>query len=376
MKNKTTLLSFIVITLLKFDSFAQTSGLGLPVVYASGGEGKNKQWIRPSKSELENSLGWIWGPCDNNVGDDVDNVFRASSSLATQGGITYNTNKLHDDDPTTAWVEGKSDYGIGEFLEADVSTLYTTLNFYNGYQKSPKSFLDNSRVKRLMVSENGVNRCIIQLKDEMGSQEILVSKLNLKNINGTNPIKLRFTIVEIYPGLKFKDVAISEIYHSGCCFAAESELYLENFTSSKVAYLKENQTVKFIDAKGKILNLNVKETGTMQHESMIKVVGQNGMSITVSPHHKLYVNSIDHAIAAEFIKTGDILFAVSEEKIEQVNVSKIEKLEGELKTYYFNNIELPKESINWPLKAIINGFIISDEFMDSMYKKKIKQAKF
>jgi hypothetical protein len=80
---------------------------------------------------------------------DVYENIKASSILQASGNNTYGTSNLSDDNPQTVWVEGKVDYGIGEYITfnrgADMMLIY------NGYQKSEKAFYDNSRVKTFVT---------------------------------------------------------------------------------------------------------------------------------------------------------------------------------------------------------------------------------
>jgi hypothetical protein len=362
----------IVGLFLGVSAFSQSSSFGLPTVYAEGGEGKNKVWVRPSKKVLEETIGWIWSDCSNHISD---GTIVASSILAPQGSASYSTKNLADDDPTTAWVEGKPDYGIGEYIEAKAISYYRELVIYNGYQKSPRSFLDNSRVKTLMVSENGINRSVIHLKDEMGAQSVNFDELGLKLFNNNRLVKLRLTILEVYPGQKYKDVAISEIYHNGCCIAGDAELLLENELPLKLENFSEDNVVKFLDGNGDVLNLKVNDIGSVVHHSMIKINASNGKTITVAPYHKVYANDLHELKTAEKLQAGDYIFSFVNGIVDSSQVISIEKLTGEVKTFYFKNIELPNSPIKWPLKAIVNGFIVSDEYIDKLNQKALLYGK-
>jgi hypothetical protein len=144
---------------------------------------------------------------------------KASSTLAPQGKFTYPITNLSDDNPKTAWVEGAADYGIGEYIEFSNYTFYgSELYILNGYQSSQTSWENNSRVKKLKVSCNGKDICILELGDVMGTQtftlsDALLEKLNSDNVNEYKTI--RFTIMEVYPGIKWKDTAITEIFTCG-----------------------------------------------------------------------------------------------------------------------------------------------------------------
>jgi hypothetical protein len=131
---------------------------------------------------------------------------KSSSSLAPQGSKNYKSSNLSDDNPTTAWVEGKDSYGLGEWFEIDVSqTTAEQFTILNGYQSSKSAFQNNSRVKRLVVFLNGKEIGEVHLLDFFGQQTF---RLPTNNLHG----KLKFVIVDVYKGLKYADTAISEFF--------------------------------------------------------------------------------------------------------------------------------------------------------------------
>jgi hypothetical protein len=69
--------------------------------------GPQAEWKRPSSSEGPEL--WVWESmtCQGLIRE-------ASSVLAPQGTKTYMASNMGDDDPTTAWVEGKAGGGAGE----------------------------------------------------------------------------------------------------------------------------------------------------------------------------------------------------------------------------------------------------------------------
>jgi hypothetical protein len=184
---------------------------------------------------------WTWPSmmCDGLCG------ISASSTLGPQGKFNYEPSNVCDDNPTTAWVEGAEDHGIGEFIEVDQMVMSEGIIYIlNGYQSSKTSWENNSRVKKLKISFNGIDICIVGLADKMGVQffkvpeyvmqlmlgeEITVRSLSeipdgaihKTDVNGKITYslpsggKLRFTIMDVYPGLKWKDTAISRIFSCG-----------------------------------------------------------------------------------------------------------------------------------------------------------------
>lgn len=227
-----------------FDAIAQTKNT-LPNIKAKAPQTKYKDW---GKAPIESQDGptdtWTWSSmmCG---GPQSDNI-KASSTLAQQGKIKYLATNVCDDNPNTAWVEGNADYGIGEFLEFKewMPMGDGAISILNGYQSSKTSWENNSRVKKIKLSINGKDYCTIELSDVMGVQTIDLPSNILNIIQGESKVvnsesevpegsattndengnivyyipftgSFRFTIMEVYPGLKWKDTAISGIFSCG-----------------------------------------------------------------------------------------------------------------------------------------------------------------
>ena len=150
----------------------------------------------------------------------------ASSTLASQGNNNYSVSNIIDGDPRTAWVEGDSDYGIGEYFNIvldvhNLTSVGATLIILNGLQKSVDLWRMNSRVKTFKIYCNNVPTCYLRLEDNMALQyfsihESLKDSGVLSNLTEFM-VTLRFEIVDIYPGERWKDVCVSEISNSNAC---------------------------------------------------------------------------------------------------------------------------------------------------------------
>lgn len=195
----------------------------------------------------------------------------ASSTLKPQGNYNYEPINASDGQTNTAWVEGKEDYGIGEKLEltiedGSVSSIRSfeekgkventynlpfnpTLYFINGVYKTDGSFKNNSRVKRLKIYHNSIYVCDVIVNDFRGVQSIDLTsyfdisnmtvleseeknakKITLKQLKDKGELpsnynlfesgnfklktgdKITFEIADVYPGLKWKDTGITEIF--------------------------------------------------------------------------------------------------------------------------------------------------------------------
>lgn len=136
----------------------------------------------------------------------------ASSTFFQQGNVDYRVENICDDDPTTAWMEGKADDGLGEFFEIDWLPIETgNIFILNGNQASKNIWENNNRVKKMKVSFDGVDLFFLELGDVMGVQEFTFPPQYLNYVNG-DYLRIRFTILEVYPGLKFKNTGISGIF--------------------------------------------------------------------------------------------------------------------------------------------------------------------
>ena len=160
---------------------------------------------------VENAWDIIDGGCSWYCGGGNYKI-KASSSL----GDSYKAEFANDLSYKTAWVEGKKDEGIGEYLEyyfKNGSPRITEIIISNGYMKSEETWKNNNRVKKLKLYVNGVPFGILNLKDSRTDQYFSVGTLG-HNKNGTDLV-LKFEILEVYKGSKYNDTAITEIYFDG-----------------------------------------------------------------------------------------------------------------------------------------------------------------
>ena len=160
---------------------------------------------------VENAWDIIDGGCSWYCGGGNYKI-KASSSL----GDSYKAEFANDLSYKTAWVEGKKDEGIGEYLEyyfKNDSPRITEIIISNGYMKSEETWKNNNRVKKLKLYVNSVPFGILNLKDSRTDQYFEVGTLG-HNKNGTDLI-LKFEILEDYKGSKYNDTAITEIYFDG-----------------------------------------------------------------------------------------------------------------------------------------------------------------
>ena len=153
------------------------------------------------------------GSCSWYCGGQIDSV-TASSALADR----YAAEKAHDFSIVTAWVEGVEGNGEGEYLRYSfpgTCPRITTVLIHNGYVKNWEVWYDNARVKRLLMYYNDEPYAILNLQDTMGLQSFDVGILGYEDKDSAPAWSIKFEILEVYPGKKYEDTAITEIYFDG-----------------------------------------------------------------------------------------------------------------------------------------------------------------
>ena len=153
------------------------------------------------------------GNCSWYCGGQIDSV-TASSALADR----YAAEKAHDFSIVTAWVEGVEGNGEGEYIKyafPGTCPRITTVLIHNGYVKNWEVWRDNARVKRLLMYYNDEPYAILNLQDTMGLQSFDVGVLGYEDKDSAPAWSIKFEILEVYPGKKYEDTAITEIYFDG-----------------------------------------------------------------------------------------------------------------------------------------------------------------
>ncbi len=153
------------------------------------------------------------GSCSWYCGGQIDSV-TASSALADR----YAAKKAHDFSIVTAWVEGVEGNGEGEYIKyafPGTCPRITTVLIHNGYVKNWEVWYDNARVKRLLMYYNDEPYAILNLQDTMGLQSFDVGVLGYEDRDSAPAWSIKFEILEVYPGKKYEDTAITEIYFDG-----------------------------------------------------------------------------------------------------------------------------------------------------------------
>jgi len=136
--------------------------------------------------------------------------FEASSVFSEIVGgqnVTYHPANAFDFKRETAWVEGNPGDGIGEWIAAqsEQEQFLSGIELVNGFAKSKETYYNNNRVKRILIEFSDGTEITENLEDDL---------LELQSIDFGHEVKttsLKTTIMEVYPGNKYRDTCISEI---------------------------------------------------------------------------------------------------------------------------------------------------------------------
>ena len=174
----------------------------------------------PDEQEPGQPGGILFMPgCSWYCGGSVDG-FSASSELQGRDSLDYMAENIHDFDLETAWVEGREDYGIGEYVvytldtreKGDHALGVTTIILANGYKKTRRLWELNSRVKKIRMFVDEKSYAVLELLDSFEIQTISIGEIMLPK---KGIMRFKFEIADVYPGKKYKDTAITELVFDG-----------------------------------------------------------------------------------------------------------------------------------------------------------------
>jgi len=134
-------------------------------------------------------------------------TYCSSSVLKPIKSNRYDPSMLFDGNRDTAWVEGETDDGLNETVTLHFNSERTLAGFeiINGYDKDQRTWSNNSRVATLEATTSDGKTLEVSLQDVRGSSRV----------DFNPPVKsswLELRLKNVYPGTKFKDTAISELY--------------------------------------------------------------------------------------------------------------------------------------------------------------------
>ena len=145
---------------------------------------------------------------DNKVTSNLitwDNVY--ASSHLIQKSMNYKVENVIDDNPSTAWIEGVSDDGIGQFIQFSSNNTFRVdkIDIINGFRKNQKTYMKNNRVKKVIIEFSDKSQQVYELEDNNMEYQTI-------DIGGINTNSVKVIIQEVYTnGRVYKDTCISEI---------------------------------------------------------------------------------------------------------------------------------------------------------------------
>lgn len=159
------------------------------------------------------------GKCSWYCGGEVQRV-TASSHLKAQGRFNYLPKNAHDFNHESVWAEGVQGQGIGEWLEYEFAggcPRVTAIKILPGHVKTKAAWEANSRPKYIKMYYLGKPICILDLQDVRGMQYFDLEKFGPFGYHDSDKPtwRLRFEIVDVYPGTKYQDTVISELLFDG-----------------------------------------------------------------------------------------------------------------------------------------------------------------
>lgn len=133
-------------------------------------------------------------------------TYCVSSMLKPQFGNSYGVANLFDASTGTAWVEGASGSGIGEWItiEFEAPRRVKSIRVQNGYQKTPDIFAKNNRVRQIRLQFSGGESQTFTLDDKFSAQLLTLR-------SPVTAYWLQFVIDDVWAGNKYTDTAITKL---------------------------------------------------------------------------------------------------------------------------------------------------------------------
>ncbi|MDD2477206.1 MAG: Hint domain-containing homing endonuclease [Dysgonamonadaceae bacterium] len=302
----------------------------------------------------------------------------ASSYLKSQGANSYVPQNAHDLNYKNVWAEGVDGYGIGEYLLYTFEATSPRINeiiIVNGHVKSKTAWENNSRVKKLKVYIDNKPYATLNLKDIRGSQCFKVDPIGNGDRENWDALKtkpdwtLKFEILDVYKGLKYDDVVVSEIYFDGLdvhCFAKGTKVMLADKSTKNIEDLQIGDKVACLDFETKsIISAKIEKLEKVIHHGLVTYQFKSGLEITATQDHPFRIkdkgwaslkpdksNQYKGFEKIQKIAIGDSFISTNgSEKLMAINY-----LEGKQETYTISKL-------SWGDNFIANGLIAGVEEM-------------
>lgn len=226
----------------------------------------------------------------------------ASSYLKPQGINNYEPKNAHDLNYKSVWADGVDGYGIGEFLLYTFEGASPRINeilVVNGYIKSQSAWENNSRVKKLKMYIDNKPYAILNLKDIRGTQSFKVEPIGNSDRKDWDKLQtkpdwtIKFEILEVYKGLKYDDVVISEIYFDGLdvhCFAKGTKVQIDKKSAKNIEDLKIGDFVLTFDfTSKKTIPAKIEKLDSVFHHNLVTYIFKSGLKITSTQDHPFLI---------------------------------------------------------------------------------------
>lgn len=293
----------------------------------------------------------------------------ASSSLKSQGGITYEPANIHDFDLFTAWIPDNTTGAIGKQINFHFKPFAPRINqitIWNGYIKNTDLWKANSRVAQFKLLVNGVPTAILELKDLNNAQSFNISPI--QSTDSTKDLVLTLEILSVYKGTQYHDVAISEVNFGGLdvhCFGAGTTITMANHSTKKIEEISQNDRVlTYNQVTGKLDMAKVSELVVARHTLLYKLK-LTDREIIVTDDHPFWTNKknwaainpaktnacYNHLSEVIQLNNGDGLFIPAENKF--ISLVSVETIAQEQLTY---TLELTTGD-----NFIANGLLVKTE---------------
>ena len=110
---------------------------------------------------------------------------------------------------------------------------------------------------------------------------------------------MKFEILDVYKGLKYDDVAISEIYFDGLdvhCFAKGTKIQLADKSTKNIEDLIVGDLVAYMDFDNKtIKSAKIEKTEKVRHNGLVTYRFESGLEITATQDHPFKIENIGWA---------------------------------------------------------------------------------
>ncbi len=160
-------------------------------------------------------------------------VYTASSVLKKDAvnQYSYGPDNLFDDNLSTAWVEGVSGSGVGEWVEIEFTEFkhLEAIGIVNGYTKNESLYRANNRIRKIRLEITTLLNRTGTPNPETTEIELEEKQFNELNRNAQAPFiswladfgdgisikKIRLTILAVTAGDKYNDTCMAELYILG-----------------------------------------------------------------------------------------------------------------------------------------------------------------